>query len=141
MNRHSGNHQPIQGPPQHARHRSQHSYNDPVPIPQGNGATRERNGSLMGGQQQYDIGKSPPNQLSGKSMYHKIQHPHGSPIGTNNGPPDTKHVPCKFFRQGQCQAGTACPFLHTLDPMSHQAPCKYFMKVESESSRAWAKVS
>lgn len=108
-NRHSGSHQATSpgGQPAHPSHRSQPSFGGPVPIPTGqaNGGGRERNSSLMG-QQQYDMGKSPPN-LSNKN---------------------TKHVPCKFFRSGQCQAGAACPFLHTMDPMSHQAPCKYFMK-------------
>lgn len=42
---------------------------------------------------------------------------------------DTKHVPCKFFRQGACQAGLACPFLHTTDAAADSAPCKYFQKV------------
>jgi hypothetical protein len=35
------------------------------------------------------------------------------------------HVPCKFFRQGTCQAGSACPFLHG----ELSQPCKYFQKV------------
>ena len=42
---------------------------------------------------------------------------------------DTKHVPCKFFRQGTCQAGNACPFSHSLDPVTQTQPCKYFQKV------------
>lgn len=37
------------------------------------------------------------------------------------------HVPCKFFKQGACQAGNSCPFSHTMDPVD-QAPCKYFQK-------------
>ena len=41
---------------------------------------------------------------------------------------DLSHVPCKFFRQGTCQAGKACPFSHSVDPSSDQAPCKYFQK-------------
>ncbi|KAF2088525.1 hypothetical protein K490DRAFT_39291 [Saccharata proteae CBS 121410] len=46
-------------------------------------------------------------------------------------PPSTKstsHVPCKFFRQGVCQAGKACPFLHSTEPATDTAPCKYFQK-------------
>ncbi|KAJ5219806.1 hypothetical protein N7468_009010 [Penicillium chermesinum] len=42
---------------------------------------------------------------------------------------DTKHVPCKFFRQGACQAGPACPFLHSTDAAVEYTPCKYFTKV------------
>ncbi|KAI5837346.1 hypothetical protein DFP73DRAFT_487499 [Morchella snyderi] len=70
------------------------------------------------------------------------QQPHGQPpgipIGPNmppfdasRSPPSNKnlnHVPCKFFRQGACQAGKACPFSHNLDPSTDQAPCKYFSK-------------
>jgi hypothetical protein len=47
---------------------------------------------------------------------------------------DTKHVPCKFFRQGACQAGPACPFLHSTDAAVDYAPCKYFTKVSFSGS-------
>ncbi|KAK5625603.1 hypothetical protein RRF57_001318 [Xylaria bambusicola] len=40
---------------------------------------------------------------------------------------DTSHVPCKFFRQGACQAGSACPFSHDLGAAS-ETVCKYFAK-------------
>ncbi|KAH6643525.1 hypothetical protein C7974DRAFT_438418 [Boeremia exigua] len=40
----------------------------------------------------------------------------------------TSHVPCKFYRQGACQAGKACPFLHSDEPVTERAPCKYFTK-------------
>lgn len=43
---------------------------------------------------------------------------------------DTSHVPCKFFRQGACQAGNACPFSHDLGTASENI-CKYFAKVSS----------
>lgn len=46
-------------------------------------------------------------------------------------PIDTSHVPCKFFRLGQCQAGKACPFSHSTDMLSMDTPCKYFAKVRS----------
>lgn len=48
--------------------------------------------------------------------------------GLARSPPNknTTHVPCKFFRQGNCQAGSACPFDHSMEP---EPPCKYFMKV------------
>ncbi|KAF4120908.1 Zinc finger C-x8-C-x5-C-x3-H type (and similar) [Geosmithia morbida] len=42
-------------------------------------------------------------------------------------PPNTSHVPCKFFRQGTCQAGNACPFSHDLGT-SAETVCKYFAK-------------
>lgn len=47
-----------------------------------------------------------------------------SPPGTKN----TSHVPCKFFRSGQCQAGKACPFSHSTDVSTVDTPCKYFSK-------------
>ncbi|CAN6657379.1 hypothetical protein TRVA0_029S01728 [Trichomonascus vanleenenianus] len=42
-------------------------------------------------------------------------------------PKNLSHVPCKFFRQGACQAGNACPFSHSTDS-GELAPCKYFQK-------------
>ncbi|KAM5341839.1 hypothetical protein ACJ41O_014870 [Fusarium nematophilum] len=42
-------------------------------------------------------------------------------------PPNTSHVPCKFFRQGACQAGNACPFSHDLSQAAENV-CKYFAK-------------
>ncbi|KAI5460348.1 hypothetical protein BGZ63DRAFT_246268 [Mariannaea sp. PMI_226] len=42
-------------------------------------------------------------------------------------PPNTSHVPCKFFRQGACQAGSACPFSHDLGAAA-ETICKYFAK-------------
>ncbi|CCH40720.1 hypothetical protein BN7_254 [Wickerhamomyces ciferrii] len=42
--------------------------------------------------------------------------------------PDLAHVPCKFYRQGACQAGDSCPFSHTQDSNLDTAPCKYFSK-------------
>ncbi|KAI1385172.1 uncharacterized protein F4822DRAFT_336190 [Hypoxylon trugodes] len=42
-------------------------------------------------------------------------------------PPNTSHVPCKFFRQGACQAGSACPFSHDLGTAA-ETVCKYFAK-------------
>lgn len=39
------------------------------------------------------------------------------------------HVPCKFFLQGNCQAGQSCPFSHSLNTsVADQTPCKYFQK-------------
>ncbi|KAI4142812.1 MAG: hypothetical protein LQ341_003104 [Variospora aurantia] len=53
------------------------------------------------------------------------------PFNTARSPPNAKstsHVPCKFFRLGQCQAGKACPFSHSTDITSADTPCKYFAK-------------
>ncbi|KAF1963651.1 hypothetical protein CC80DRAFT_396681 [Byssothecium circinans] len=52
-------------------------------------------------------------------------------FGGPRSPPNNKstsHVPCKFYRQGACQAGKACPFLHSNEPLTERAPCKYFTK-------------
>ncbi|ODV90907.1 hypothetical protein CANCADRAFT_19397, partial [Tortispora caseinolytica NRRL Y-17796] len=38
------------------------------------------------------------------------------------------HVPCKFFKQGVCQAGKSCPFSHEIDQSGDGALCKYFQK-------------
>lgn len=39
------------------------------------------------------------------------------------------HVPCKFFRQGACQAGDSCPFSHSLDASTaDRTPCEYFRR-------------
>ncbi|KAH7397732.1 spindle poison sensitivity protein-like protein Scp3 [Cadophora sp. MPI-SDFR-AT-0126] len=46
-----------------------------------------------------------------------------SPPGRQN----TSHIPCKFFRQGACQAGSACPFSHDLANTNDKI-CKYFAK-------------
>ncbi|PSN64524.1 hypothetical protein BS50DRAFT_498441 [Corynespora cassiicola Philippines] len=63
-------------------------------------------------------------------------HGHGANMremgfGGPRSPPNNKstsHVPCKFYRQGACQAGKACPFLHSDEPLAERAPCKYFTK-------------
>ncbi|KAI9850630.1 MAG: hypothetical protein M1838_005344 [Thelocarpon superellum] len=55
----------------------------------------------------------------------------GGPFDGPRSPPggkNTSHVPCKFFRQGACQAGKACPFSHSVDATTVQTPCKYFAK-------------
>ncbi|KAK5114458.1 hypothetical protein LTR62_002393 [Meristemomyces frigidus] len=41
---------------------------------------------------------------------------------------DTKHVPCKFYLQGTCQAGHSCPFSHDLESTTRPMPCKYYSK-------------
>lgn len=66
-----------------------------------------------------------------------------SELPPNTGPPGTvstngntsnsknlSHVPCKFFKQGVCQAGNSCPFLHNLEGSlgADKLPCKYFQK-------------
>lgn len=43
---------------------------------------------------------------------------------------DYSHVPCKFFKMGNCQAGPSCPFSHSPDIINsaNNLPCKYFAK-------------
>ncbi|KAF2173585.1 hypothetical protein M409DRAFT_61933 [Zasmidium cellare ATCC 36951] len=55
----------------------------------------------------------------------------GIPLRMAASPPknkNTQHVPCKFFLQGQCQAGQMCPFSHDIESTTRPAPCKYFAK-------------
>ncbi|CDO92484.1 unnamed protein product [Kluyveromyces dobzhanskii CBS 2104] len=49
---------------------------------------------------------------------------------TKNSAPkkDYSHVPCKFFVQGNCQAGESCPFSHDLNNTTSEQVCKYFQK-------------
>lgn len=54
----------------------------------------------------------------------------GSSGSLNTSNKNLSHVPCKFFRQGVCQAGNSCPFSHNLDGTlaADKLPCKYFQK-------------
>lgn len=77
----------------------------PLPVPSGSGAQSvQQNGHSRNIPGFEMAARSPPNHSN------------------------TKHVPCKFFRQGACQAGPACPFLHSTDAAVDFAPCKYFTK-------------
>ncbi|KAI9816565.1 MAG: hypothetical protein M1827_001697 [Pycnora praestabilis] len=82
--------------------------NNALPVPSApqnhNGNGQPRNMTMIGGVAGFEGPRSPP--------------------GNKN----TSHVPCKFFRQGACQAGKACPFLHTIDTTFDVTPCKYFAK-------------
>lgn len=56
--------------------------------------------------------------------------PPGSVNSTTSSNKNLSHVPCKFFKQGICQAGNSCPFSHNLDGTlgADKLPCKYFQK-------------
>ncbi|KAK1777241.1 hypothetical protein QBC45DRAFT_196588 [Copromyces sp. CBS 386.78] len=56
-----------------------------------------------------------------------MQPPGAHRFDHSRSPPNTSHVPCKFFRQGACQAGSACPFSHDLSAAA-ETVCKYFAK-------------
>ena len=42
---------------------------------------------------------------------------------------DLSHVPCKFFKLGQCTAGSSCPFSHhIIEPGQQKDVCQWFVK-------------
>ncbi|KAI9226232.1 MAG: hypothetical protein DHS80DRAFT_8182, partial [Piptocephalis tieghemiana] len=45
------------------------------------------------------------------------------------------NIPCKFFRNGKCQAGSQCVFSH-LGPTDER--CKYFLKGQCKFGRRCA---
>ena len=99
--------------------------NGPMPVP------GVPHGRMANGAQMREMGfgpRSPPNNKS-KGQQHGRRKSQGHVKLTE---PGTSHVPCKFYRQGACQAGKACPFLHSDEPITERAPCKYFTKVGSE---------
>ncbi|KAL8696534.1 MAG: hypothetical protein Q9224_002744 [Gallowayella concinna] len=70
-------------------------------------------------------------QPNGDALHRSTMPSNGMPFNPARSPPNAKntsHVPCKFFRLGQCQAGKACPFSHSTDLSSVDTPCKYFAK-------------
>ena len=83
------------------------SHGGPVQMPRGPtsnlppSAPRHRSTASMSA---FDVSRSPPN------------------------PKSTQHVPCRFYRLGQCQAGHSCPFSHNLDVTGDEI-CKYYQKV------------
>ncbi|KAF2201213.1 hypothetical protein GQ43DRAFT_480912 [Delitschia confertaspora ATCC 74209] len=99
---------------------SQHLPHPPIqfgemPVPNGNGPM-----AVPGGQHnRIGNGQGPGPHLRGMGF----DGPRSPPNAKS-----TSHVPCKFFRQGGCQAGKACPFLHSNEPLAERAPCKYFAK-------------
>ena len=103
--------------------------NGAMPVPNGlphqipNGGSRHRGTMSLGA---FDGPRSPPNTKSRPPYHHKRW---VSRRRTDRYPADTSHVPCKFFRSGQCQAGKACPFSHSTDVSTADTPCKYFAKV------------
>ena len=103
--------------------------NGPMPVPNGlphqipNGGSRHRGTMSLGA---FDGPRSPPNTKS-KALF--LRNELAAKRRTDSCPADTSHVPCKFFRTGQCQAGKACPFSHSTDVSTVDTPCKYFAKV------------
>ncbi|KAJ2008875.1 hypothetical protein GGI04_000922 [Coemansia thaxteri] len=46
--------------------------------------------------------------------------------GRNGG--STLHIPCKFFKHGNCTAGSDCSFSHNINLFVEKAVCKYYVK-------------
>ncbi|KAJ1908444.1 hypothetical protein LPJ81_000060 [Coemansia sp. IMI 209127] len=49
------------------------------------------------------------------------------PGGGHNGG-STRHIPCKFYRHGNCTAGSNCFFSHDMTLLVEKSVCKYFSK-------------
>ncbi|KAK9263346.1 hypothetical protein V1519DRAFT_323136 [Lipomyces tetrasporus] len=81
-----------------------------------------------------EASRSPPSKSASSGLLHNCSLPDPPHpqimlrLMTDLTSPDLSHVPCKFFRQGTCQAGNTCPFSHSIDSQLEQAPCKYFQK-------------
>lgn len=102
---------------------------------------RESNGYNVGGRSRDNSHKIPKdmNKLNLGGGHTHIP-PNTGPPGTvtvngssgsnSNGNKNLSHVPCKFYKQGICQAGDSCPFSHHLDGMlaADKLPCKYFQR-------------
>lgn len=105
-----------------------------MPVPNGmqhhlpNGGSRHRGTVSMGA---FDGPRSPPSTKS-ISILSLVWDSQGQKLTCPR--TDTSHVPCKFFRTGQCQAGKACPFSHSTDISTIDTPCKYFAKVCKKST-------
>ncbi|KAJ2490931.1 hypothetical protein IWW37_002710 [Coemansia sp. RSA 2050] len=46
--------------------------------------------------------------------------------GRNGG--STRHIPCKFYKHGNCTAGSECSFSHDINLFVEKAVCKYYIK-------------
>ncbi|KAJ2815471.1 hypothetical protein FBU31_006919, partial [Coemansia sp. 'formosensis'] len=40
----------------------------------------------------------------------------------------TRHIPCKFYKHGNCTAGSECSFSHDINLFVEKAVCKYYVK-------------
>lgn len=89
----------------------------PMPV---EGKHRSHTSNEHGGLSLLGAARSPPKNKSKPVEY--TLHSHSVTL------PDTSHVPCKFYLQGQCQAGRMCPFSHDIESTTRPAPCKYFAK-------------
>ncbi|KAJ1729474.1 hypothetical protein LPJ61_003505, partial [Coemansia biformis] len=53
---------------------------------------------------------------------------HGPRAGGGYNGGSTKHIPCKFYKHGNCTAGSYCFFSHDVGLIVEKAVCKYFVK-------------
>ncbi|KAI4281223.1 MAG: hypothetical protein L6R38_003852 [Xanthoria sp. 2 TBL-2021] len=117
-------------PPKHFLHNlTQHQ---PDPLAQQPVTESRPNGTPAHGNTNLLVPKGPHALTTDGEASRRATMPmNGMPFNTARSPPNAKntsHVPCKFFRLGQCQAGKACPFSHSTDVSSIDTPCKYFAK-------------
>jgi Zinc finger C-x8-C-x5-C-x3-H type (and similar) len=97
----------------------------PMPVPSVPVPHQRMANGLRGG---FEGARSPPNSKSMSTLSPSIASTSLTVL-----PPGTSHVPCKFFLQGACQAGNACPFAHDVTV----GVCKYFQKVRDALDDAW----
>ncbi|EON63898.1 hypothetical protein W97_03126 [Coniosporium apollinis CBS 100218] len=120
------NYPPSQYPPASTMngHRLHHRQSADFRQPASNGAMANANGNGP-----VPVPSGPPARMgNGHPQHMRGMAGFDGPRSPPNGGKNTAHVPCKFFRQGACQAGKACPFMHSTEPSTDVAPCKYFQK-------------
>ena len=131
----SGHRQPLFSPRRNGQHQNgDRSHNSPAnarPIPTGphHAGQQSRQHQIGGNRGGFEGARSPPNK---SQFFHHIKRRlpwFQTRTQLKPRKPDTSHVPCKFFREGNCQAGLSCPFSHSTDASRFEQPCKYFSKV------------
>lgn len=115
--------------------RMQHErQNGAMPMPVGNQRPYPMMAGPGNGPPPHRMAASPPKN---KSEYKRSAHDSRAMPKIRKSA-DTQHVPCKFFLQGQCQAGQMCPFSHDIESTTRPTPCKYFAKGSCKFGRKCA---
>ncbi|KAJ1873143.1 hypothetical protein LPJ55_002501 [Coemansia sp. RSA 990] len=87
-----------------------------------------------------DSGRNGASQINSKRRQRR--HAHGSLPASDQNRTDaeggqrrgghkggsTLHIPCKFFKHGNCTAGSGCYFSHDINLFVEKSVCKYFLK-------------
>ncbi|KAJ2851762.1 hypothetical protein IWW36_000907 [Coemansia brasiliensis] len=87
-----------------------------------------------------DSGRNGASQINSKKRQRR--HAHGSLPASDQARTDaegsqrrgghkggsTLHIPCKFFKHGNCTAGSGCYFSHDINLFVEKSVCKYFLK-------------